>query len=404
MAVSICLIVIGAATIYAVGNPADPSPAIPKNMYADFWQKQVAFAIVGVIGFIFINMINYRTLGAISYGIYTMALILLGIVLLGKYVNIPFVPERNGAYCWIVFRLFGHELPALQPSEFFKLSYVLALSWYLRYRSNYRSFGSLVGPFVLTLVPMLLILPEPDLGTVMLMMPVLFIMVFIAGARVKHLLLIILAAVVVSPLLWHQMNHYQRIRVSSVLLQSKWVQRKAVQYPMIGQILVGRGFSEEQWKSGWGFHLTRSKYAIASGGLGGHGYRNGPFVKYDFLPERHNDFIFAIIAHQWGFWGCLAIFMLYAILIGCGLEIAASNTDPFGRLLAVSIVVVFTVEVLVNLGVTMGLMPITGLTLPLISYGGSSLVVSMLLIGLLNNVGRSRPFSVAPKAFEGQYS
>ena len=135
----------------------------------------------------------------------------------------------------------------------------------------------------------------------------------------------------------------------------------------------------------------------------GYGFQKGPFVKYDFLAHRHNDFIFAVIAHQWGFWGCLGILALFVVIIVCGLEIAANITDPFGRLLAVGIVAMFAVEVIVNVGMTVGLMPITGLTLPLVSYGGSSLLVSMVAIGLLNNVGRCRPFTVAPKAFKQQY-
>ncbi|MCX5638462.1 MAG: FtsW/RodA/SpoVE family cell cycle protein, partial [Planctomycetota bacterium] len=121
-------------------------------------------------------------------------------------------------------------------------------------------------------------------------------------------------------------------------------------------------------------------------------------VKYNFLPERHNDFIFAIIAHQWGFWGCLAVLGLYVIVGACGLEIAANNTDPYGRLIAVGIVATFTVEVIVNVSMTTGLMPITGLTLPFVSYGGSSLLVSTASVGILNNIGRWRPFTVAPKA------
>jgi rod shape determining protein RodA len=160
---------------------------------------------------------------------------------------------------------------------------------------------------------------------------------------------------------------------------------------------VGTKFSEKQWKSDWGWHLIRSKYAVASGGVTGYGFRRGPFVKYDFLEARHNDFIFAIIAQQWGFLGCIVLLLLYIIVIGCGLEIAVHNTDPFGKLLAVGIVAMFVVEVIINVSMTLGLMPITGLTLPLISYGGSSLVVSMASIGLLNNVGRCRPFTVAPK-------
>jgi rod shape determining protein RodA len=193
------------------------------------------------------------------------------------------------------------------------------------------------------------------------------------------------------------MQPYQRLRVSSVLLQNDWLRGKAEENSALAKILVGGKFSERKWRSGWGYHLIRSKYAVASGGAGGYGFGEGPFVKYNFLPERHNDFVFAVIAHQWGFFGCVAVLTLYLIILWCGLEIAAANTDPFARLLATGIVAIFAIQVIVNVAMTLGLMPITGITLPFISYGGSSLLVSLLCVGLLNNVGRWRPFTVAPK-------
>ncbi|MHC4546731.1 MAG: FtsW/RodA/SpoVE family cell cycle protein, partial [Planctomycetota bacterium] len=159
----------------------------------------------------------------------------------------------------------------------------------------------------------------------------------------------------------------------------------------------GTKFSEKLWKSDWGYQLIRSKYAVASGGAKGYGFRQGPFVKYDFLWARHNDFIFAVIAHQWGFLGCLALLGLYVVIVGCGLKIAMHNTDPFGRLLAVGITSMFAVQIIVNVGMTVGLMPITGLTLPFVSYGGSSLLVSMAAVGFLNNIGRCRPYRLARK-------
>lgn len=399
---ALALIAIGIVTIYAVGHPAETSPAGQTEDLSVLWKKQLLFAAIGVIGFIAANLVNYRRFGAASYWIYTSVLLLLVLLLVGRYlIELPFVPEINGAHRWIKFKIAGRNLPAIQPSEICKLAYILALAWYLRYRSNYRNFGALVGPFALTILPMILILLEPDLGTVLLMMPIFLTMLFIAGAKVKHLLLIILLALLLSPILWYKMKPYQRTRISSVLLQNSWIRTKAEQYPIIGKILVGRKFSSKQWKNDWGYHLVRSKYAVASGGTNsakGYGFRQGPFIKYNFLPARHNDFIFATIAHQWGIWGCLGLLALFVIVIGCGLEIATSNTDPFGRLLAVGITAMFTIQLIVNVSMTIGLMPITGLTLPLVSYGGSSLLVSITSIGLLNNVGRCRPFSVARKA------
>jgi rod shape determining protein RodA len=405
LAAALALVLLGIATIYAVGHPVQPGSTdqtgdLENSTRSSFsegglWKKQLLFAAIGIGGFIAVNLVNYRRLGAASGWLYAAVLLLLAVLLLDKLIDLPFVPVINSARRWI-------KIGPLQfqPSELCKLAYILALAWYLRYRSNYRKFSALLGPFALTLLPIILILLEPNLGTVLLMMPVLFTMLFVAGARGKHLLIIILLAVLFSPLLWSEMEPYQRLRISSVLLQSPWVREKAQQHPAIGKILVGRNFNAKQWESEWGYHLTRSKFAIASGGMTGYGYRQGPFIKYDFLVHRHNDFIFSIIAHQWGFIGCLGLFGLYAVLISCGLEIAQHNIDPFGRLLAVGIVTMFAVEAIVNVGMTIGLMPITGLTLPLVSYGGSSLLASMTAVGLLNNVGKGRPFSVAQKPFE----
>jgi len=399
LATVLCLLALGIAVIYAIGHPAEPSPAAQTQELAGYWKKQLLFAAVGICAFLAANMVNYRRLGALSYWLYACVLFLLVLLLFSRYIiPLPFVPEINGTHRWISVRIGGLRLPNLQPSEICKICYILALAWYLRYRSNYRNLKSLLGPFVLTVLPMLLILLEPDLGTVLLMMPVFLTMVFVAGAKVRHLLLIVLMATLISPLMWLKMKPYQRIRISSLLLQSKWVRDKAQQHPLVGKLLVGGRFSSKRWESDWGYHLMRSKFAVASGGARGYGFRRGPFVKYSFfLPTRtqHNDFIFSIIAHQWGFRGSLALLLLYAIVTWCGLEIAANNTDPFGRLLAVGIVAMFAVEVIVNISMTIGLMPITGLTLPFVSYGGSSLLVSMIAVGLLNNVGRCRPFGMS---------
>lgn len=405
LAAALSLLAIGIAAIYSVGHPAEASPrqqqagASPASRAGDLgnlWKKQIIFAVIGALVFIAVNSVNYRRFGAVSYWLYAFVLMLLGVLLLDKFVDIPFVPVINNARRWLRIGTASRFLQ-VQPSEFCKLVYILALAWYLRYRSNYRNFTALIGPFILTLLPMVLILAEPDLGTAVLMMPILFVMLFLAGAKVKHLLIIVLMAFLVSPLLWHKMKPYQRTRISSVLLQNSWVRQKAEQNPTLGKILVGTKFSTKQWKSNRGYHLMRSKYAVASGGTSGYGFRRGAFIKYGFLPTRHNDFIFAVIAHQWGFVGSLGVLGLFVIVIGCGLKIAGHNTDPFGKLLAAGIVATFAVEIIVNVSMTMGLMPITGLTLPLVSYGGSSLLVSMASVGLLNNVGRCRPFSVARK-------
>jgi cell division protein FtsW (lipid II flippase) len=223
------LILLGIATIYAVGNPAESSESALASGNSSLWKKQAVFAGLSVLAFIGVNLFHYRSLGSISYWIYAFVLVLLAVLLFSRYVvELPFAPPRQGVHRWIV----PHpKLPRIQPSELCKLAYILSLAWYLRYRSNYRSMRSLIGPFAVTLLPMILILPEPDLGTVLLLMPTLFVMLFIAGAKVKHLAIIILLALLVSPVLWTKMNNYQRIRISSVVLQNEWFQEKAADNP-----------------------------------------------------------------------------------------------------------------------------------------------------------------------------
>jgi rod shape determining protein RodA len=367
-----------------------------------FWIKQLAYSIIGLAAFVFVNVIDYRSLGPLSYWLYAVVLVLLAVLLLGKFLPMPdfwnsIVPVINGARRWI--RIAGVQI---QPSEFCKIAYILALSWYLRYRSNYRRFKGLIGPFALTLLAMMLIILEPDLGTVILMIPILFATLFAAGAKRIHLLVIILLGLAVSPFLWMNMHSYQRMRVASVLLQNETIYNAAKENERLAKLLAGSSANISRWKRDKGYHLTHSKQAISSGGLLGYGFAKGPYLSDNnlHLPEAHNDFVFALIAHQWGLLGCLFVLGLYCVIAACGLEIAWGNTDPYGRLIAIGIVAMLMVQVVINTGMTMGLMPITGLTLPLVSYGGSSLVVNMIAVGLLNSIGRDRPFIIASKSFE----
>jgi rod shape determining protein RodA len=396
---ALLLISIGLATLYAAGHPLgvgsdDQSREVGK--IAGYFDRQIVFAAVAIFAMVLASSFSYRLLGPLSYILYGLILVMLAILLVARVTHgVPFATPRNGAYCWFSFG--GLQV---QPSEFCKLAYIVALAWYLRYRTNCRNFSALVGPFIFALAPMVMILLEPDLGTVMLMMPILFAMLFVAGAKGRHLVLIVLLAGACTPVFWHFMSGYQRMRVSSMLLQSDWLREKARSNPTLGNILAGGSSRIRNWERNEGYQLQQSKYAIASGGLTGYGWRNGPYLKYDLLPERHNDFVFSLVAHQWGFVGCMVLLLLYAMIVVCGISIAVSNTDPFGRLIAVGIVTMFAVEILVNISMAVGLMPITGITLPLISYGGSSLLIHTAALGLLNNIGRSKPFNVAGSPFK----
>jgi len=360
----ILLFLSGLAGIYSAGHPAVLQDSQDQGLkdtdqesnpleiqekadepLADTWKKQIVYAVCGVLCFMAINLIDYRRLGALSFWIYAFLLFLLALLLLDKFVDIPFIPYIKGSRRWI--RLGTHsQFIQIQPSEFCKIAYILALAWYLRFRSNYRSLVGLAGPFALTLLAMVLILLEPDLGTTLLLMPMLFAMLFVAGARVRHLLLIIGMAVLVSPILWTMLHDYQKMRISGVLLQNDRIYQAATDHPALAKLLVGSTNRLRDWKKNEGYHLLHSKQAIASGGFWGYGFCKGPYSQYDYLPERHNDFIFAMIAHQWGFVGGLVLMGLYAILFACGAEIAWLNTDPFARLTAVGIIAMFAVEVI----------------------------------------------------------
>jgi len=411
------LVAIGIITICAVGHPVqeykdtgtqelkntDSLGSSPKpqasNKYSNKWKKQLAFVGAGLMCLVGVNLFHYQRLGRISYAMYAVVLVMLALLLVDRVVDLPFVHERFGIRRW--FKLgFGF---LVQPSEFCKVAYILALAWYLRFRSNFREFWGLVGPFALTLLAMVLILLEPDLGTTMLLMPVLFTMLFVAGARVKHLVLILCLGLAVSPLMWKFMKPYQRMRVSSVLLQNKKIMNAAKTNDKLAKLLVGDPDNLRTWRRAEGYQLLHAKRAIASGGLTGYGFGKGPYLQnrsYLNLPEADNDMIFAVIGHQFGLLGCAALLLLYILLIACAVELAWLNTDPFGRLVAVGIAAMFAVQVLVNVGMVLGMMPITGLTLPLVSYGGSSMVANLIAVGILNNIGRHRPFSVARKPFE----
>ena len=221
------IITIGILTIYACEHPDGPyTPPVPMKDSpaakggAFYWQKQLQYVVVGFFAFLAVNFINYRRFGNVSYWLYGTCIILLIAVLFAKPIN--------GAHCWIDLP----HLPQFQPSEITKLAYILAMAWYLRYRSNYSSFKTLAMPFAITLLAILLLKLEPDIGTVMLLLPTLFAVLFVAGAKPKHLLLIVLMAVLISPFLWSKLAPYQRNRLSSFLLQNDWLRHQAQNHPL----------------------------------------------------------------------------------------------------------------------------------------------------------------------------
>ena len=339
--------------------------------------RQLTYLGIGLGGFLLVQIVGYREIGRWAYPLFLLMLVLLTLLVLARVVHMaPIIPERRGTYRWIVLGPIN-----FQVSEFTKIVYILALACYLRFRTNYRTLSGLLMPFLLTLIPMALILKEPDLGTSILLLPTLFVMLFAAGARIRHLVLIILLGAIAVPVFYYSplMNPYQRERIQALFHQDE---------------------TNRTWRLNAGYQLTQSKIALGSGRSFGQGFTEGAFFRHDLLPEEHNDFIFAVIGHQWGFVGCTAVLFCYLLICGSGLTIASITTDPLGRLLAVGISALIGVQAMINTGMTIGVMVITGMSLPFVSVGGSGLIASYLAIGLLVSVARRRPMDMAPKPFE----
>ena len=359
--------------------------------------KQCIFAVVGVLGGMVVLRVGYQEIGRLSYTFFVAAVVLLVPLLVAKVTRFDFgglIAPRNGAYRWI--HLPGYQL---QPSEIMKVAYLLALAWYLRYRRNYMRFSGLMTPIIVSAVPLMLILLEPDLGTALLLVPVLFALLFVAGARLRHLAVFVLAGAVLAPLAWNKLEPYQRLRVTAVLLQSDELRQKIIDQPAGYEKLATRRQAME-WSASAGYQLVQSKNAIGSGGVSGYGWGEGLYVTSGLLPDRHNDFVFAVVAHQWGLVGCLVVLACYVAIAAAGLRIASETTEPFARLLAVGVVVMILSQAIINMGMAVGLMPVTGMTLPFVSYGGSSLLTNCVAVGLLLAVGQHRPYLLAVKPKE----
>jgi rod shape determining protein RodA len=305
---------------------------------------------------------------------------------------VPGVKQINGACNWI-------NLPgfSVQPAELVKIAFCMVMARYLRFRSNYRTFGGLLAPFALCFGPVALILKQPDLGTALIFIPTLFVMLYVAGAKIGHLVAIVALGLCFAPLMWFSGTCKQdgcmicpRLPVLRLLPQFvKHYQRDRV-YAMFSNdpaVLQDAGYQQD--------HAVT---AFGSGGFTGKGMGNIPVGRY--VPEAHNDMVFALVGEQFGFWGAIVVLGSYVALFIAGIEIAASTREPFGRLVAVGVVTLLAGQTFLNIMVSLRMFPVTGVTLPFVSYGGSSLVASFMAAGLLLNIGQSRTIVMANDAFE----
>ncbi len=295
------------------------------------------------------------------------------------------VPVRNGATCWL-----DLHFMMFQPSELAKIVFVLALAKYLRYRSNYRTLSGLLVPFGLMFVPVALILQEPDLGTALIFVPALFVMLVAAGARLAHL-----GALVGLALLMVVLNVVMIYTLPDSMQLLKPHQRQRI------VSMIDRARGDTHHVKDIGYQQDKAMTLAGAGGLYGYGAtRSATIIRFNKLPEDHNDMIFAVIINRWGAAGGLAVMGLYLVLTGSLLLVAAHTRDPFARLTAVGFGGLLFSQAAINMGMTLGLLPVTGITLPFVSYGGSSLMTTYIMVGLVMNFASRRPAIVSRPAFE----
>ena len=308
-----------------------------------------AFALLVVI----VNIDYQKFLDAswVLYIINIAALILL--LFIGR--------SRLGAQRWFAFGTF-----TVQPSEFIKVVFILTLASYLSgKRHSLGRLENLVIPFLICAIPFLLVLVQPDLGTALLLGPVLFTMLYVSGADWRHLASVAALGAAATPLFWHILKDYQRQRLMVFM------------NPNIDPL-------------GAGYTIIQSKIAVGSGGLFGKGWLAGTQNQLNFLPERHTDFIFSVVGEEWGFFGSAILLLLYFILIRRIFRIASLTSNMGGKAIAAGVGTLLASQVVINIAMTIGLMPVVGIPLVLVSYGGSSLVATFAAIALVLSVGMRR--------------
>lgn len=337
----------GVVCIYSAGYRGPDQPA------SLLWQRQLVWLGLGLAALLVVARLDYRWLCRWGWVFYAASIALLVATMLAGLVAF-------GARRWIMIGPFQ-----VQPSEFAKLGLILALAGWLGDKGRDPNHWSTVAVgLAFMLVPFTLILKQPDLGSAMVLAPLTLAMLFVGRTRMQYLLLVLAAGMAMAPFAYKSLKPYQQKRLVVFL--------KGGSDPKVAQ--------REAW------NLVQSKIAVGSGGVWGKGWQQGSQSPLGFLPVATKDFIFSVFAEERGFVGSALLLLAYGVLIGLGLKIAAEAADPMGTILAVGVVTMLFFHVVVNVGMTIGLLPITGLPLPLMSYGGSFVVTTLLALGLLQSV------------------
>ena len=372
--------VIGVIFIWSASLAADGPPFVTHR--SEF-KKQIVFLAVSLVAFFATLLFDYRRYQHIAVPVY----VLLILMLLALFFSSATRDTRRWFNLYPLLRL-----PIkVQPSEFMKLGLILALARYLMFRRSIKQMAGLVVPALMVLAPMLLILLQPDLGTAMLLPIAAMAMLFVRGARARHIVPV--AAVAVAGLATTLLLCYF-FSTADIVQKFAFLKLRPYQIDRIQAFLKPEEYPDASYQ------YTQSLIAIGSGGLTGKGWGQGTQNRLDFVPERPTDLIFAVIGEERGFLGLTVLLILMGVIVARSLAIARRTREPFARLLVVGIITVFAAQTFVNAGMTVGLVPITGMTLPLVSYGGSSLLVTFIGFGLVMNVAMRRVTVLAGEDFD----
>ena len=316
--------------------------------------RQLIHIVIAIVVMLAIAQIRPRTIQFWSPWLFIVGVILLIIVLLVGDIG-------KGAQRWLNLGFFR-----FQPSEILKLALPMMLAWYISEFSLPPSGKRILTAVFMLIVPTLLVAKQPDLGTALLIASAGFFVLLLAGLSWKVIIGVTTLIIASAPLIWSYVLHdYQRGRILTLI-------------------------NPENDPLGSGYHIIQSTIAIGSGSLYGKGWLNGTQSHLDFLPERSTDFIFAVFSEEFGFVGCMLLLLLYLYIVARGLVIASQAQDTYSRLLAGSLTLTFFVYIFVNIGMVSGILPVVGVPLPLISYGGTSIVTLMMAFGILMSIQTHR--------------
>ena len=316
-------------------------------------KKQLIRLALGMIVMLFLAQLKPEKLAGITPWLYLFTIILLVAVLFFGY-------ESKGARRWIKIGI------RFQPSEMAKLTVPLMLAWFYRYRILPPNFKSIAMSILILIIPVVLIFKQPDLGTSILVATSGIIVLFLAGISWKYMVAGVMTAAAAAPLLWNfLLKGYQKRRVLTFI-------------------------NPENDSLGSSWNIIQSKIAIGSGGLSGKGWQNGSQTQLDFLPEHSTDFILSVLSEEFGLIGVIILLLIYLAIILRGLYIAAKAKDTFNRLFAGALTLTFFVYLFINAGMISGLLPVVGVPLPLVSYGGTSIITLMAAFGMIMSVYNHR--------------